>query len=103
MATEQLALNIPDGLLAVFKRSREELALEIMLMAAIKMFELGRLSSGKAAEMAGISRREFLEKCSMYGVSGFNYSEDEIAEEVSKDLKNAGEFGHSYNRQHRPA
>jgi predicted HTH domain antitoxin len=75
MATEQLALNIPDGFLV-----------------AIKMFERGELSSGKAAEMAGISHREFLENCSMYGVSGFNYSEDDIAEEVSKSLKNAGEF-----------
>jgi predicted HTH domain antitoxin len=92
MNIQPLVLNITEDFLLSIKKTPEELVSEIVLMAAIKMFELGKLSSGKASELAGISRREFLEKCSMYGVSVFNYSDDEIAEELSKDEKNLQKF-----------
>lgn len=92
MNVQPLVLNITEDFLLSIKKTPEELVSEILLMAAIKMFELGKLSSGKASELAGISRREFLEKCSMYGVSVFNYSDDEIAEELSKDEKNLQKF-----------
>ena len=92
MNVQPLVLNITEDFLLSIKKTPEELVAEIVLMAAIKMFELGKLSSGKASELAGISRREFLEKCSMYGVSVFNYSDDEIAEELSKDEKNLQKF-----------
>jgi len=92
MNVQPMVLNITEDFLLSIKKTPEELVSEIVLMAAIKMFELGKLSSGKASELAGISRREFLEKCSMYGVSVFNYSDDEIAEELSKDEKNLQNF-----------
>jgi predicted HTH domain antitoxin len=55
-------------------------------MAALKMFELGKLSSGKAAQLAGISRVEFFEMCGRYHVSIVNYSTDEIEAELTQDL-----------------
>jgi len=56
------------------------------LMAALKMFELGKLSSGKATELAGMSRVEFFEACGRYRVSIFNYPDDEIKTELAADL-----------------
>jgi predicted HTH domain antitoxin len=64
----------------------------IRLMAALKMFELGKLSSGKAAELAGISRVAFFETCSRYRVSPFNYPDDEIAAELASDLGHGSEI-----------
>jgi predicted HTH domain antitoxin len=58
----------------------------LRLMAALKMFELGKISSGKAAELAGMSRIEFFEVCGRYQVSIFNYSSDEIEAELNKEL-----------------
>jgi predicted HTH domain antitoxin len=55
-------------------------------MAALKMFELGKLSSGKAAQLAGISRVEFFEMCGRYQVSIVNYSADELEAELAQDL-----------------
>ena len=55
-------------------------------MAALKMFELGKISSGKAGELAGMSWVEFLEKCGQYKVSIFNYDDDEIEAELQCDL-----------------
>jgi predicted HTH domain antitoxin len=56
-------------------------------MAALKMFELGKLSSGKAAELAGMSRVEFFEMCGLYRVPIINYPPGEIAEELKQDLE----------------
>jgi predicted HTH domain antitoxin len=51
------------------------------------MFELGKVSSGKAAELAGMSRVAFLETCGRYKVSVFNYPPEEAKRELNKDLK----------------
>lgn len=54
-------------------------------LLAAKLYENGKLSSGQAAELAGHSKREFLEMLSDYGVSLFNLS----AEDIENDLANA--------------
>ncbi len=58
-------------------------------MAALKMFELGKLSSGKAAELAGLSRVEFFEMCGRYRVSLFNYPPEVLEAEMQSDLEAA--------------
>ena len=63
----------------------EELEAQVRLMAALKMFELGKLSSGKAAELAGMSRVEFFEMCGRYRVSIFNYSPGDLESELQRD------------------
>ncbi|MDQ6788664.1 MAG: UPF0175 family protein [Acidobacteriota bacterium] len=57
---------------------------ELKMIIASKLYELGRLSSGQAAEVAGLSKRAFLELLGKYNVSVFGYEADELAE----DLKN---------------
>jgi hypothetical protein len=53
-----LTIEYPEGLEMAVSMTKEELEAQIPLMAALKMFELGKLSSGKVAELAGISRVE---------------------------------------------
>ena len=62
------------------------------LMAALKMFELGEISSGQAAKLLGIARVDFLELCGQYQVSIFNYGPDEIEAELRKDLQTLKEI-----------
>jgi predicted HTH domain antitoxin len=57
---------------------------EVKMIAASKLYELGRLSSGQAAEVAGLTKRAFLELLGKYKVSVFGYDEKELEE----DLKN---------------
>jgi predicted HTH domain antitoxin len=64
-------------------------------MAALKTFELGQVSSGKAAELAGMSRVDFLHTCGRYKVSVFNVPPDEAAEEIRRELE---AFAGSSNR-----
>ena len=86
MATQELTIRYPEGLERAVHLTKAEMERHICLMAALKMFELGKLSSGKAAELAGMSRIEFFEACSLYHVSIFNYPDDEIEAELASDL-----------------
>jgi hypothetical protein len=67
-------------------------------MAALKMFELGELSSGQTAELAGLSKGDFLDGSGRYRVSRFN---DE-AEDVAGELRREGEVFRDARDRSRP-
>jgi predicted HTH domain antitoxin len=87
---KELILTYPDDLAEAVHLTGEEFSAQVLLMAALKMFELGKLSSGKAAELAGLSRGEFFEACGRYRVSVFNYPDEEIEAELRADARAAG-------------
>ena len=82
---KSISLPYPDDLESAVQLTSEELSAQILLMAALKMFELGKLSSGKAAELAGVSRVDFLDLCGRYHVPVFNYTADELESELRAD------------------
>ena len=55
-------------------------------MAALQMFELGKLSSGKQRSWLASPALIFFERCGRYHVSIMNYSGDEIAAELTSDI-----------------
>jgi predicted HTH domain antitoxin len=83
MMTIQMA--VPDELLLALKPKEEELAFELSMAAAVKLYELGRLSSGAAAELAGLPKPVFMSRLVDYGVPIFDMTE----EELRADLQNA--------------
>jgi predicted HTH domain antitoxin len=68
MGMRQVTINVPDDVLASEHLDEAALARELSLLAAVKLYELGRLSSGRAAELAGISHIEFLDALQRYRV-----------------------------------
>ncbi len=72
---------IPDEALFALKVNPEQLAAELRLAAAVKLYELGRLSSGAAAKLAGVPRPVFLMKLADYGVETFRLTEEELQQE----------------------
>ena len=81
----EIKLAVPDALALALKTGEAELASELRMAAAVKLYELGRLSAGAAAELAGISKPLFTIKLADYGVNIFDLSEQEL----HKDLRNA--------------
>jgi predicted HTH domain antitoxin len=75
-----LTLNIPDNL----ELDNREAA----MLLATRLYEQGRLSLGQAAELAGYSKRTFMELLANYNVSLFNYDEQEL----ENDIRNAGRY-----------
>lgn len=88
MKIEEIKMKYPSGFEHAIHLTKEEMEQHIRLMAALKMFELGKVSSGKAAQLAGMSKVEFLETCGKYHVSVFNYPPEEFKQELKKDLEN---------------
>lgn len=79
-----LTIKYPEEVLLSLKENKEEFEREAKFFLALKLYELGKLSSGKAAELAGMSRIEFLMKLGQYKVSPFQVSLDEIIKESRK-------------------
>lgn len=70
-----LHLNIPDSV----DKGDNELAMII----ASKLYEDGTLSSGQAANLAGITKRTFIELLGKYGVSVFSNSVDDLESDIT--------------------
>lgn len=79
--------SAPENFEQAVEMSRPELDHHLRLMAALKMFELGQISSGKAAELCGMTRLDFFQTCGRYQVSIFNYSAEDFQDEILSDLK----------------
>lgn len=60
MTTRQIVLEIPEKVLLAEKADEATFAQELRILAAVKLYEMGRLSSGRAAELADMTRVEFL-------------------------------------------
>ena len=78
MATQQINIDIPETVLGALHTDTELFSREIRLLAAIKLFELRRLSSARAAELAGVSRIEFLLALGQYKVFPFQAELEEL-------------------------
>lgn len=71
MSNREIVIHVPEKVLLAEKADVETFARELPVLAAVKLYELGRLSSGRAAELAGMSRVEFLLALGRYKVFPF--------------------------------
>jgi predicted HTH domain antitoxin len=87
---KQAVIRYPDGLAQSMKLSDAEFVAELAFLAAAKLFELGRLSSGRAARLAGLPRLEFIHRLARIGVAAINIHDEEIEAEVQAARELAG-------------
>lgn len=74
--------EVPEGVLPSLHKDPAGFTRDLRLAAAAKWFELRKLSQGRAAEIAGVSRSEFIAELGRFGVSPFQYSASEIVGEA---------------------
>jgi len=77
-----MILDIPQESLVALKISRDELGMALRMAAAMKYYEMGQLSSGAAARLAGVPRVVFLARLADYGVDTFRLTEEDLQREA---------------------
>lgn len=80
---QNISVEIPLTTFAALGKSPDEFVKEMRIAAAVKWYELGKLSQGKAAEVAGLSRAAFIEALSRFKVSPMQYTAQELAAELA--------------------
>jgi predicted HTH domain antitoxin len=92
----QVTFSIPDEILIALKATPEVLASRIRLAAAVKLYEMGQLSSGAAAQLAGVPKPYFLSHLADYGVNTFDLTEEELIHDL-KSARNCDTLSYSCN------
>ena len=75
-----MTIQLPYDVFIHLHKSRSEAAQDIQRQAAIRYYKTRTLSLGKAAELAGMSRFEFIQYLRLNGETIFEYTDDELSE-----------------------
>lgn len=79
----EIRIELPDDLPATLRRTPEEVSYDLRLRALAGLVERGLVSSGRAAELAGVSRREFLDWCGRWHVRLHRWTEADLDAEIA--------------------
>jgi predicted HTH domain antitoxin len=82
-----ISIEIPDNLAPLEWGSEEAFASELLLAAAIQWYSQGRISQGRAAEIAGLDRTSFLLALGRAKVDAFQITDEELNLEVERGLE----------------
>ena len=78
-----ITITLPEGLLIETGQTREQFVQEATFLLASKLYELGRLSSGRAASICGLDRVTFLLTLHRVGVTAINLDDRELEDELA--------------------
>jgi predicted HTH domain antitoxin len=80
-----LTLQLPDEILSTLRQSPDELAMELRLAAAIHWYQQSRISQERAAQFAGLSRRELLAELARRKIDVFVVDPDDLKRELERE------------------
>ena len=79
-----VTVDLPDSAIRALDAKTSDAAVaNLRLAAAMKLYELGRLSTGAAADLAGLGRGEFMDRLAEFGVNAFQESPEDLAHELA--------------------
>ena len=82
---KEARFEYPEDILISLKEDEYHFLKEVKVLAAVKLYELNRLSLGKAAKLAGLDKFDFIKVLGEYKVSIFKLDKGEL----ERDIENA--------------
>ena len=83
MSMNVLTIPYSEDLLLSMKRSPQEFEAEARLLLAVKLYEMDRIPTGEAANLAGMSRVAFMFELARFGLSPIGQDPGELAEDLA--------------------
>jgi len=80
----EVKIKMPEGVFAAMNKDPASFMRELRMAAAVKWYEMKLVSQGRAAEIAGISRSEFITLLGRFAVSAFQYDAAEVIDEAEQ-------------------
>lgn len=80
----KVEVQLPESVFSALRKAPNDFVQEMRIAAAVKWYELGEVSQGKATEIAGLTRADFIKALNRYQVSVFQYTESELSEELDQ-------------------
>ena len=80
---EKLTVEIPETIRSALKRTPDEMVRDMRLYTALMLFRQGKLSSGAAAELAGVPRVLFFDLCAEHDIPLSQITPEELAQELA--------------------
>jgi predicted HTH domain antitoxin len=84
MKSIELTMQVPEDVLYTLNETKKEFTRKMKLYAAMELYRLQKLSMGKAAELAGINKVDFLFELGRCDNPVINYDEDDFGEEIAR-------------------
>ncbi len=81
-STMRVELNLPRDLLSVLNATEESVESKLRTLIALELFREERISTGKAAELIGMSKSGFIELLGSHGISYFTETPEELEAQV---------------------
>lgn len=85
-----MSIDYPDEFPAALNQSPERFEQDARIALSVKFFEIERLTSGQAAQLAGLNRVEFLLKCHEFGAASVDWDDEEIKHEFKRFQQDRG-------------
>jgi predicted HTH domain antitoxin len=84
MPERVLTIPYPEELLLSLKENEAEFASQARLLLAVKLYELGKISTGMGARLAGMGRVEFMFSLKRFGLSPIGTEPNELAGDLAR-------------------
>jgi predicted HTH domain antitoxin len=87
MKTTELKLDIPEDILYTLNETKNDFIKQIKMYAAMELYRMQKLSMGKAAELAGMNKIDFMFEAGKREIPVINYDEDDFKAEIEELMK----------------
>ncbi len=82
----QVTIELPEDLLPILRTTPEDFVQQMRLAAAVKWYEIGKVSQAKGAELAGLSRQAFIEVLGRFDVSPIQITPEQLETEFNANV-----------------